>query len=135
MNAASTSAKAAGSRSMSAMVLATSSRVMRNHSFRVADRGQPSRPSRMEPSGQMPSRILAITPDLSLLKTVAKPDNGANPLEADRNQTEEKDCSESCHSHSSESMRVTLILYPNNRSGQDSTQAASSSWNKSFSMP
>ena len=36
MNASSTSAKAAGSKSISAMVLATSSRVIRNHSFRVA---------------------------------------------------------------------------------------------------
>mgnify|MGYP005703493139 CR=1 FL=1 len=47
---------------MSAMVRATSSRVLRNHSFRIADRGQPSRPSRMKPSGQMPSRMLVNSP-------------------------------------------------------------------------
>ena len=47
--------------SMPAMVLATSSRVMRNHSFRVADRGQSSRPSRTEPSRPRPSRIEAIS--------------------------------------------------------------------------
>ena len=52
---------------MSAMVLATNSRVMRNHSFRVADRGQSSSPSRMEPSGQMPSRMFAISPSQQLL--------------------------------------------------------------------
>ena len=62
INASSTSARAAGSRSMSAMMLATSSRVIRNHSFRVTDRGQSSRPSRIEPSEQMSSRMLAITP-------------------------------------------------------------------------
>ena len=47
---------------MSAMVLATSSRVIRNHSFRVADRGQgfswPMK-SNSGVSGQMPSRTFA----------------------------------------------------------------------------
>ena len=61
MNASSTSARAAVSKSMSAMVLATNSRVIRNHSFRVADRDQSSKPSRMKPSGQMPLRVLAIS--------------------------------------------------------------------------
>ena len=46
---------------MSAMVRATSSRVMRDHSIRDAERGQSSRPSRMKPYGQMPSRIVSIS--------------------------------------------------------------------------
>ena len=62
-------------KSISAIVLATSSRVIRNHSFRVADRGQQSKPSRIETSEQMPSRMLAITPDLARLKAMGKPDN------------------------------------------------------------
>ena len=53
---------------MSAMVLATNSRVMRNHSFRVADLGQLSKPSRMETSGQMPSMMLAVEIQLVLAK-------------------------------------------------------------------
>ena len=71
MNASSTSAKAAGSKSMSAMVLATSSRVIRNHSYRAADLGQSSRPSRMEPSGQMQSRMFAISSAQPQLPQVA----------------------------------------------------------------
>ena len=52
---------------MSAMVLATSSRVIRNHSFRVAERGQSSRPSRMEPLGLTRSRVLIFTPTIHYL--------------------------------------------------------------------
>ena len=77
-SASSTSAKATGSRSMSAMVLVPSSRVIRNHSFRVADRSRQSRPSRIEPSEQMLSMMLIITPDLSRLKRMGKHDKEGN---------------------------------------------------------
>ena len=53
---------------MSAMVLATSSRVMRNQSLRVAELGQSSTPSKIEPSEQLPSRMLAISPPQLLLE-------------------------------------------------------------------
>ena len=61
INASSTSARAAGSRSMSAMVSWINWRVMANHYLRVIDEGHSTRPSRMEPSGQMPSRMFAIS--------------------------------------------------------------------------
>ena len=66
-----TADKAAWSGSMSEMVCWTNSRVMRNHSFRVADLGQSSRPSRIDPPG-IPSRITAITSQLLLKKVQPK---------------------------------------------------------------
>ena len=67
MNASSTSAKAAGSRSMSAMVCWINTRVMANHSFLVVDAGHSARPSRMEPLGQARSRILIFPPTIHCL--------------------------------------------------------------------
>ena len=64
---------------MSAMVLATSSRVIRNHSFRVADRGQSSRPSRTDPSRPRPSRIEGISPSQEELGKARQPPAVAKP--------------------------------------------------------
>ena len=61
MNASSTSAKAAGPRSISTMVYWISPRVMANHSFLVVDAGHSARPSRTEPSRPKPSRMFGIS--------------------------------------------------------------------------
>ena len=58
---------------MSAIVLATNSRVTRSHCFLVAERGKSSKPSRIFPSGQIPSRMFMRLWDCALQENAATP--------------------------------------------------------------